>query len=115
MPVTFYFDQNVSRVVANGLRRRGIDVVTAYEDGTHLWADAELLDRATQLGRILVTHDQDLLIEGAKRQQDATEFAGIIFVGARRIATGAIVHDLEIIAQVMEPQDMTNQIHFLPF
>jgi hypothetical protein len=33
MALEFYMDQNVPRAIAIGLRLRGVDVVTAYEDG----------------------------------------------------------------------------------
>ncbi|WP_293133656.1 DUF5615 family PIN-like protein [Okeania sp. SIO3I5] len=29
----FYMDENVSRLITEGLRRRGIDVLTVQEDG----------------------------------------------------------------------------------
>jgi len=31
--ITFYMDHNVPRAITAGLRLRGIDVITAYEDG----------------------------------------------------------------------------------
>jgi hypothetical protein len=30
--IIYYFDQNVARAIANGVRMRGIDVLTAFED-----------------------------------------------------------------------------------
>jgi predicted nuclease of predicted toxin-antitoxin system len=60
-------DVNVSYPIAEGLRERRVDVLTAQEDGTREMEDAELLDRASALGRVLVTHDDDFL---AKRPGD---------------------------------------------
>ena len=63
MAVTLYMDHHVPRVITVGLRLRNVDVMTSYEDGTSLFDDAQLLDRAHELGRVLFTQDDDLLAE----------------------------------------------------
>lgn len=50
MSVALYMDVHVRRAVTNGLRLRGVDVITAQEDGTARWSDDRLLDRAGELG-----------------------------------------------------------------
>lgn len=70
MPLALYLDHHVRREVTGALRRRGVDVLTCREDGTAEWADATLLDRATQLGRVLVSQDADLLAEAVRRQRE---------------------------------------------
>jgi predicted nuclease of predicted toxin-antitoxin system len=67
MAVALYLDHHVSRAIATGLRLRGVDVLTAYEDGTNEFSDPALLDRATSLGRVLVSQDDDLLSEAKRR------------------------------------------------
>ncbi|HXF61619.1 MAG TPA: DUF5615 family PIN-like protein [Caldilineaceae bacterium] len=114
MAIKFYFDQNVSKAVSDGLRLRGIDVLTAFEDDAHLLGDADLLDRATQLGRVLVTHDRHFAAEASRRQQAGIFFAGIIYARTWFIPTGALVRDLELVAQVMEPEELANRIEYLP-
>jgi hypothetical protein len=61
-------DVHVPRAITTALRLRKIDVLTAQEDGMAELDDEHLLRRATELGRILVSQDQDLLREGARRQ-----------------------------------------------
>lgn len=53
MALAFYMDHNVSSAITNGLRVRGVDVITAYEDGSHTLDDADLLDRASVMQRIV--------------------------------------------------------------
>jgi len=53
-----YMDVHVPAAITQGLRRRGVDVLTSQEDGTRRASDDELLARATQLARILVSQDQ---------------------------------------------------------
>lgn len=52
MPLALYMDHHVPQAITLGLRLRGVEVLTAYEDGTHEIEDADLLNRATrsQLG-----------------------------------------------------------------
>jgi predicted nuclease of predicted toxin-antitoxin system len=58
-------DVHVRRAVTEGLRQRGVDVVTAQEDGSATLDDPLLLDRASALGRVLFSQDGDLLRETA--------------------------------------------------
>jgi hypothetical protein len=39
-------DHNVVRAVVEGCRGRGLDVLTAFEDGWHERSDTEILERA---------------------------------------------------------------------
>ena len=55
MSVKLYLDVHVRRAVTAGLRLRGVDVLTAQEDGAREYDDASLLDRAAELGRVLFT------------------------------------------------------------
>ena len=55
-------DQHIPGPITKGLRQRGIDVLTAHEDGTAEFDDDLLLERATQLGRVLFSQDRDLLV-----------------------------------------------------
>ena len=61
MPIAFYMDHHVPYAITLGLRLREVDVLTAYEDGTSELEDAALLDRASEVGRVLFTRDDDLL------------------------------------------------------
>jgi hypothetical protein len=53
----FYFDVHVPAAVADQLRRRGVDILTAQEDGKAELDDPDLLARSTTLGRVLFTQD----------------------------------------------------------
>jgi len=53
MTVALYMDQHVPDPITKGLRRRGVDVITAFEERRHELADADLLDRASELERVL--------------------------------------------------------------
>ena len=67
MSVQFYMDVHVRRAITEGLRLRGVDVLTAQEDHARELDDPDLLDRSTALGRVFFTQDNDLLREGKHR------------------------------------------------
>jgi hypothetical protein len=54
MPLALYMDQHIPRAITTGLRQRGLDMLTAHEDGADQFPDDLLLERATALGRVLV-------------------------------------------------------------
>ena len=114
MSVRIYMDVHVRRAVTVALRLRSIDVLTAQEDGAAKLDDPTLLDRAMALGRVLVSQDEDLLREGARRVRERQDFAGFIYAHQLRITIGQMVEDLELIAQVTSQEEWWGRIEFLP-
>lgn len=60
---------NVPYHITRELRLRGLDVFTAQEDGSGELEIGKLLTRASALGRVLFTRDDDLLREATRRQR----------------------------------------------
>lgn len=114
MPVQLYMDHNVRAPVTTGLRLRGVDVLTAYEDGHHTVDDPVLLDRATELARVLFSQDDDLLSEAVRRQRSGETFVGVIYCHQERLGIGALVAQLELVAKASEPSDLADRILYLP-
>lgn len=54
MAIALYMNQHVPRAITVGLRLRGVDVITAHEDGASAMDDPELLDRAGEFENTLV-------------------------------------------------------------
>lgn len=114
MAVPLYMDHHVPRAITDGLRLRGIDVLSAWEDGAHKLEDPALLDRASELNRVLFSQDDDLLADAAHRQREGIPFNGVIYVHQQHITIGKCVEDLELIAKVAEPGDLIGQVVYLP-
>jgi hypothetical protein len=114
MAVGLYMDVHVRRAVTVGLRLRGVDVLTAQEDGAWNFDDPRLLDRASELRRVLFTHDDDLLREGARRQETGETFAGVIYAHQLKLTVGQCIEDLELITQATKPAEWINRITYLP-
>jgi hypothetical protein len=61
------------------LRRHGVEVLTAYEDGTEAWDDERLLFRATERGYVVFTQDIRFRVLAENWQRQARRFGGLIF------------------------------------
>ncbi len=115
MSIKLYMDVHVRRAVTDGLRLRGVDVLTAREDGAAEFEDDKLLDRATELKRVLFSQDDDLLREANKRQQTGETFAGVIYAHQLNITIGQCIDNLDLIAKATEPEEWQNTVVYLPF
>jgi hypothetical protein len=107
-------DVHVPSAITEGLRLRGVEVLTSQADGTRRLSDTALLDRATTLERILFTRDEDLLREAAQRQERGMAFAGVIYAHQLKVTIGQCIRDLETLALVGEPEDFANRVEYLP-
>jgi len=107
-------DHHVERAITIGLRARAINVLTAYEDGADRLADGDLLERATTLGRVLFTRDDDLLIEASNRQRTGGHFRGVIYAHLQAVDVGTCLRELELIAKAGHPEDLLNRVEYLP-
>jgi len=114
MSIRLYMDVHIPHAITSGLRIRGVEVVTAQEDGSALLTDDHLLDRAGETGHVLFTQDDDLLAEAELRQRESRAFSGVIYVHQLKTTIGQCVKDLEVIAKVAKPDDLRNRVEFLP-
>jgi len=107
-------DVHVRRAITASLRLRGVDVLTAQQDGAARLPDPELLDRATSLNRVLVSYDRDLLREAVRRQKEGRSFSGLIYAHQLRVSVGDAIRDLELLAKFTDPEDHVNRVEYLP-
>ena len=114
MSVGLYMDVHVPAAITRGLLLCGVDVLTAQLDGTTQLDDPALLDRATKLGRVLFSQDEDLLAEATQRQRSGKFFSGVIYAHQLNITIGRAIQDLQILANVGIPEDFVNRVEYLP-
>jgi predicted nuclease of predicted toxin-antitoxin system len=107
-------DEHVARAITLALRQRGVDVVTAQEDGRAGASDVALLDRATELRRVLFTQDDDLLAEAHRRQSAGVPFGGVMYAHQLRVTIGELVADLSLVAETLDDDELRNTVLFLP-
>jgi hypothetical protein len=112
--LAYYMDHQFPATVTRELRRRGVDVLTALEDGTATLDDELLLARATVLNRVVVTHDKGFLRLAGRWQWDLRDFPGVVFAVQRSFDIGNAIANLELIAHVMTPAEMRCRVEYLP-
>ena len=114
MSLGLYMDVHVPAAITRALVLRNVDVLTAQLDGTTRLDDAALLDRATALGRVLFSQDDDLLAEATRRQRSGQHFGGVIYAHQLGITIGKAVNDMEILAKFGTPEEFANRVEYLP-
>ena len=114
MAIGLYFDVHVDHAIAEQLRLRHVDVLTAEEDGTRQLNDELLLEHATRLVRPIVTHDLRFKAMAEDWQRAGRAFCGLIFGHLRQVSIGRFVTDLELIGKATDPQDWASVVVRLP-
>lgn len=107
--IRFLLDEHVPIAVADGLRVRGIPVVTAQEVGVRRTPDVEILRFAAANGYVVVTEDAHYL----GLQYTHQPHAGIAYCGRRVREPGQIVLALEDLYTKKCAGDMVNWLEYL--
>lgn len=115
MATRLYIDVHVPQSITDQLRRRGVDVVTAIEDGFHEVPDDELFERASRLGRVISTQDIRFMAMAQTWQRLQRSSAGLLFGHQLGGTIGQYVRDLELVAKASEGEDWINVVEGLPF
>ncbi len=110
-------DQDLDHDILRGLTRRitQLDAVTAFEIGMSEATDRELLIRAAQEGRIIVTHDRRTMSTHAADLMVAGANIGGLFVVPRNLPLHQAIEDLELMTTCSENDEWMNVIRYLPF
>jgi predicted nuclease of predicted toxin-antitoxin system len=107
--IRFHLDENCHRAIADGLRRRGVDVTTTPEVGLLNATDDEQLAYAFPLGRVIFTQDRDFL----RLHAAGTPHPGIAYCDKDTKRIGQIIALLVLLWEVCEPEDMVNRVEFI--
>jgi|SRR4051794_12997741 hypothetical protein len=114
MALPVYMDAHVPAAITSGLRNRGIDVLTAQEDRRDRLSDGLLLSRATSIGRVLFSQDDDLLRIAADWQRQSRAFSGVLYAHQLSAGIGTLIRDLEILLKCCRDEELANRVTYLP-
>lgn len=106
--VCFYLDEHIPSAVAEGLRQRGVEVVTVGEARMLGARGEEHLAFGKEKRVVLVTHDDDFLRLAAK----GVSHAGIVYVPRGR-TIGEMVQGLRMLAPVFSEEETEDRVAFL--
>jgi predicted nuclease of predicted toxin-antitoxin system len=107
--IRFFFDQHVAGAVVRGLRRRGVDVLTAHEAGRCGIPDPEQLQFATENERVVMTFDPDYLA----LHRSGVQHAGIAWCPATQYTIGELVQLLYLLYMVTDRDAMRNHVEYI--
>jgi predicted nuclease of predicted toxin-antitoxin system len=107
--IRFHLDENVNKAIAEGLRRRQIDVTTTPETGLIASTDEEQLRFAHSQGRVMFTQDSDFLI----LHNSDFEHSGVVYCVKGSRSIGEILQGLILIWEVLEAEEIAGKVEFL--
>jgi predicted nuclease of predicted toxin-antitoxin system len=112
--ISLYSDENVDRRIIDGLRRRGVDVLTAREAGlTGTVPDDQHLQLATDRRRVLLTGDTDLLGIAHVWTASGRPHSGVIFFHPGWTTVGHVVNAVHGLAHKSHDDACANQVVYV--
>lgn len=115
MAVQLYLDVHVDKAIHDRLHLRGVDVLRAQDDGAAEMTDEELLQRCTDLGRVVFTQDIGFKVLAEEWQRQGRTFSGLCYGDQLGVTIGTYVKDLELMAKATEPAEWVNVVQHLPY
>ncbi len=110
--ISLYLDEDVNVLVADLLRARGFDVITARDAGNLQATDAEQFAYAISQSRTLVTHNRRDFEELVQVYFDSVQMHyGVIF--AVRRSPQEIAQRLLAILNQVTSDEMENQVRYI--
>jgi hypothetical protein len=109
-------DEDVHDDIIRGLRRREplLDIVRVLDVGLDHTPDAIILDWAARQGRVLVTGDLNTMVGFAwSRVRSGQDMPGVVAL-LENVGIGRVIDDILLVAQCYEPDDIKDQVVFIP-
>jgi predicted nuclease of predicted toxin-antitoxin system len=107
--IRFHLDECCDPAIADGLRRRSIDVTTSQEAGLLEAEDEEQAAYGLAQDRVVFTHDADFL----RLQAAGVPHAGIVYRAKDTLGLGEIIKRLVLIWEIYEPDEFRGRVEFL--
>lgn len=115
MKLRFQADADLNQIIVSATVRRepSIDFQIASAAGFEGLSDSQVLERAAQEGRLLVSHDQTTMPRHFSDFIAARRSPGVIIV-PQHLALAAAVEELIFIWAASDAREWKNRICFLP-
>jgi predicted nuclease of predicted toxin-antitoxin system len=91
--IRFHLDECCDRAIANGLRRRNIDVTTSQEAGLIEASDEQQAAYGLAKNRVVFTHEADFL----RLQAAGVPHAGVVYRAKDTLSLGEMIKWLSLI------------------
>jgi hypothetical protein len=106
--IRFYADEHIPKAVIQGLRQRGVDILTVAEAALLAANDVTHLRFVREVSRVIVTQDDDFLRLAAAGESHA----GIVYA-PQHTSVSALIHGLLLIHRVLDAEEMADHVEFL--
>lgn len=106
--IVFYTNESVSVAVSEGLKRRGVNTISARDAGNLGLSDEEQLAYASKNNLVIVTHDDDFLSIAIE-----LEHTGIAYVHQEKYKVGDLIRRLKLLWETTQSENMMNHVEFL--
>ena len=107
--IRFHLDECCDPAIADGLRRRNIDVTTTQEAGLIGAEDEHQAAYGLAENRVVFTHDADFL----RLQSAGITHAGIVYRAKDTLSLGETIKRLVLVWEVYEPIEIMNRVEFM--
>jgi predicted nuclease of predicted toxin-antitoxin system len=105
----FHLDEHVASAIADGLRRRGVDVTTTTDAQLLNAPDERHIAFAKAGRRVIVTNDSDFL----RHAKADSEHFGIAYCPQGKRSIGEIIRYLTLMHDVINDDEMRGRIEYL--
>lgn len=95
--LVFYTNESVNIVIAEGLKRRGVKVISARDTDKLGLSDKEQLDYAARENLVIVTHDDDFLSIAME-----CDHKGIVYVHQQKYRVGDLIRRLKLLWDIAQ-------------
>jgi predicted nuclease of predicted toxin-antitoxin system len=115
MQIRLYVDEDaMARALVQGLRARGVDVITVLDAGMSEQDDSAQLDYATTQGRVLYTFNVgDFCQLHSEYLAQGKNHAGVIVVHRQRYSVGEQMRRRLSVINTKSAEEMEQYLHFL--
>jgi hypothetical protein len=110
-------DEDVHDDILRGLRRRepNLDIVRAVDVGLDHTPDPLVLEWAASQGRVLLTGDLNTMVGFAWARVQAGEPMPGVLALLENVGVGRVLDDILLVASCYGPEELKDQVLFLPF
>jgi predicted nuclease of predicted toxin-antitoxin system len=112
----FLSDEDFNRRIVRGLRRRlpHLDIARVQDVGLIARPDTEVLERAANENRVVLTHDVSTMSKHAfDRVNQKLTMPGVIEI-SQDVSIGEAIEELVLIAECSLENEWQNQVIYLP-
>lgn len=106
--IAFYMDEHVPVAVTNGLRCRGVSVLTAQKAGMLGVSDSKHLELAHSHSRVVFTQDADFL----RMHKAGILHLGIVYA-PQQTPIGHIIRGMMTIYVILDSEEMIGRVEYI--